>query len=88
VLTVPGYPCHTRDMNTTHPQMAGTLAEDCPECFERTYGVALDCAWENMNGAEGVDPFDEQVAESWARSYVEAGDVSAYYCTTHDPINN
>jgi hypothetical protein len=77
----------TAHTTITHPEMIGTPAEDCAECFERTYGVAFDCAWQNMQDAEGVDPLDEKTAESWARSYVEAGDVSAYYCTTHDPIN-
>lgn len=71
---------------TTHPEQIGTPAQGCRFCYERTYGVALDCAYENMQDA-GLDIGDHDTAESWARSYVVSGDVSAYYCHHHDPIN-
>lgn len=73
-------------MTNTHPEFRGTSAVDCAACYDTTYGVALDCAYENMQDA-GLDINDHDTAEVWARGYVEAGDVSAYYCHRHDPIN-
>lgn len=78
--------CHFYVMECpTHPEHVGTTAH-CRACFDSTYGVALDCAYDNMQD-DGQDLDDHEMARSWALSYVENGDVSAYYCHRHDPIN-
>lgn len=75
--------CRKSGIVSVHPDFIGTPAETCRWCFDITYGVALECASQNMG-----DDYEYDTATEWAAEYVTSGTVSAYYCTKHDPINS